>query len=606
MNKAVSRQGKLVEVATSWRLLMKSHPDSRIRILCWCIAIAFGLAQALASRHSMQADGISYLDMGDAIIRGDWKMAINGYWSPLYPWLQGLAAWAIKPAPYWQFTLIHLVNFLIYVFALACCDALLQALAIGGLADRTFEASSTFSRRALPVIGYAVFIWASLGLTTLGEVSPDMLMAGFVYLAAWLLVQIAKQPAKRSWLAVLLGLVLGLGYLAKAPMFPLAFVYGGASLLLFGTWRQALPLVLLEMIVFGIVVSPWIIALSRSKGRVTFGDSGRIAYLVGVNHASPSWYFQSAGTGGGHYLHTTRKVFDHPRIFEFATPIKGTQPVWYDASYWADGALPRVHLRAQLLTVIKYVKFYLRILLSSQAALLVGFVGLCFLGRRKGCSAGIAACWPVWLPGLAGLAMYSLVWVEPRYVAVFFVLLWIGLFAGIRLPAEYELRNLAWVLTITMALVISAPMAFLAIRDSASALIGTRDLQWQVAEGLKQLNVRSGDKVARIGGYFAADWARLLRVTVVAEVPRSDAAEFWAAPPEVQAEVIRKFAAMGVTAVVAQIAQDETFRPSGMWEPLGEGGFYALPLRQNSDRSKSLGRFLDLAGLISGGILPET
>ena len=292
MNKAVSRSVETVRLGTSWYPLIESFSASRVRILCWFTAIAFGLAQALASRHTMQADGISYLDMGDAIIRGDWKMAINAYWSPLYPWLQGLAAWAIKPAPYWQFTLVHLVNFLIYLFALACFDTLLQALATGGLAGRTFEVSGcAFSRRALPAIGYAVFIWSSLDLITLEEVSPDMLMAGFVYLAAWLLVLIAKQPAKRFWFAVLLGLVLGLGYLAKAPMFPLAFVYWGASLLLFGTWRRALPFVLLEMIVFGIVVSPWIIALSRSKGRVTLGDSGKINYLVNVNHASPSWYF---------------------------------------------------------------------------------------------------------------------------------------------------------------------------------------------------------------------------------------------------------------------------------------------------------------------------
>jgi hypothetical protein len=59
------------------------------------------------------------------------------------------------------------------------------------------------------------------------------------------------------------------------------------------------------------------------------------------------------------------------------------------------------------------------------------------------------------------------------------------------------------------------------------------------------LNVRSGDKVARIEGDFDADWARLLQVTVVAEVPFSDAQEFWAAPPEVQAQVIRKLTAMG-------------------------------------------------------------
>ncbi|MBV8894811.1 MAG: hypothetical protein JO266_23015 [Acidobacteria bacterium] len=596
MNTAIAQPAKLSEIATFQWLLTKSYPGSRVRTAGWCIAIAFGLAQALASRHTMQADGISYLDMGDAIIRGDWKMAINAYWSPLYPLLQGLAAWAIKPTPYWQFTVVHLVNFLIYLFALACFDILLRALATGGLADGACEASSCpFSRRALPAIGYALFIWFSLDLITLGEVSPDMLMAGFVYLATWLLVMIAKQRAKRFWFAVLLGLVLGLGYLAKAPMFPLALVYMGASLLLVGNWRRALPFVLFEIIVFGIIVTPWVTALSRSKGRLTFGDSGRINYLVNVNGASPSWYFQDVGTGGGHYLHTTRKIFDHPRIFEFATPIKGTQPVWYDASYWAEGAVPRIHLRTELLRVINYVKAYTHMLLSTQAALLIGFVVLYCVGRRKGVSTEIRACWPVWIPGLVGLAMYSLVVVEWRYVAVFFTLLWIGLFAGIRLPTESGPRNVARILTITIVFAIGAPMAFLAIRDSASALTETRHLQWQVAEELKRLSVRPGDKVARIGGNFAADWARLLQVMVVAEVPRSDAQEFWAAPPEVQAQIIRKFTSMGVTALVAQIAQDETFRPSGMWQALAGGTFYALPLRHSEGLSKSSEVILDHA-----------
>ena len=31
------------------------------------------------SSNSFDPDGISYLDMGDAYLRGDWSMAINGY-----------------------------------------------------------------------------------------------------------------------------------------------------------------------------------------------------------------------------------------------------------------------------------------------------------------------------------------------------------------------------------------------------------------------------------------------------------------------------------------------------------------------------------------------
>ena len=55
------------------------------------VILVLGLLQAWAGRHSMQSDGISYLDMGDAIVRGDWRMALNGYWSPFIPFCSALA-----------------------------------------------------------------------------------------------------------------------------------------------------------------------------------------------------------------------------------------------------------------------------------------------------------------------------------------------------------------------------------------------------------------------------------------------------------------------------------------------------------------------------------
>lgn len=33
----------------------------------------------------MNVDGISYLDMGDAYLRGGWRMLVNGHWSPPLP-----------------------------------------------------------------------------------------------------------------------------------------------------------------------------------------------------------------------------------------------------------------------------------------------------------------------------------------------------------------------------------------------------------------------------------------------------------------------------------------------------------------------------------------
>src|SRR4051795_941770 len=90
-----------------------------LRICCWVIALAIGGAEAWWTRFTMNPDGVSYLDIGDAYWRGDWHNAINAYWSPLYSWILGFFLKATKPSMYWEYPLVHLANFLIFVAALA-------------------------------------------------------------------------------------------------------------------------------------------------------------------------------------------------------------------------------------------------------------------------------------------------------------------------------------------------------------------------------------------------------------------------------------------------------------------------------------------------------
>jgi hypothetical protein len=77
----------------------------QLRIFFWFIAIFLGAIHAWAavSVHAMNEDGISYLDMGDAFLRGDWSMAINTVWSPLYSWILGLTMHILKPSIRWEF-----------------------------------------------------------------------------------------------------------------------------------------------------------------------------------------------------------------------------------------------------------------------------------------------------------------------------------------------------------------------------------------------------------------------------------------------------------------------------------------------------------------------
>src|SRR6266704_6885585 len=92
------------------------------RICCWIVALALGAAQAWTTRFTMNPDGISYLDIGDAYWRGDWHNAINAYWSPLYSWILGFFLKVLKTTAYWEYPMVHLVNFLIYAAALGCFE----------------------------------------------------------------------------------------------------------------------------------------------------------------------------------------------------------------------------------------------------------------------------------------------------------------------------------------------------------------------------------------------------------------------------------------------------------------------------------------------------
>ncbi|GAC1513143.1 MAG: hypothetical protein NVS1B11_24800 [Terriglobales bacterium] len=550
-----------------------------VRIAFLCIAAVFGLIQAWDGRNSMNADGIAYLDLADAHLRGGWSMLVNGHWSPFYPWLLSIALRILKPSPYWEFPVINLLNFVIYFFALFSFDFLLKEV----IADQQQRSVSGELRLALPPwalmsVGYLLFIWSSLALVTMSRKSPDMLMAIFVYLATAIVIRI--RDARANWLSYLfLGVVLGLGYLSKAPMFPLAFVFLAIPLCVSNDLTRTVPRVLLALSIFLLISGPYISTLSVVKGRVTFGDSAKLNYLWYINGAGPVWYLQELGTARGQFQHPPRRIFDFPPVYSFAGAVGGTQPSWYDPSYWIEGALPHFDLRKQLSAVARNARDYSAILFVDGGCFLAVFLALFFLAGFKESLRGIMDEWPMWAPALAGLGMYLLVLTERRYVAVFLAIFWLSLFSGLRISVATEFRKIARSATLALLVAAGAPLAFSAAHDLHEGLGRRPHPAWEVAETLRRKGVKPGDSVGRIGGTFGADWARLLRVRVIAEIPRDKAPDFWSAGPKLQAQVLESFSKTGATAIVAQqIPPFEVFAPTLGWERIGNGNFYVFLL----------------------------
>jgi hypothetical protein len=64
----------------------RAHGPDAVRLTRFIgctLAVLLGVLHAWASRYGMSPDGVSYLDLGHAFLRGEWRQAVNGLWSPL-------------------------------------------------------------------------------------------------------------------------------------------------------------------------------------------------------------------------------------------------------------------------------------------------------------------------------------------------------------------------------------------------------------------------------------------------------------------------------------------------------------------------------------------
>jgi hypothetical protein len=575
-NQAVSRE----YASYSPPVLSASEPvHARFKYIVWAAAGVLGFFQVWAGRHTISADGVSYLDMGDAFLRGDWGMALNAYWSPLYPVLLGVAAWLVNPSPYWEYTLVNLVTLAIYGGTLLCFHFFLTQLMRfhGTHADRTHHAR--FPAWSWMVVGYSLFLWSALTLIGLQTTTPDLCVAASAYLAAGVLLRIRGGWRTPGAFAVL-GLTVGCGYLAKVAMFPLAFVFLAVGGLAAGGLRQTTRSALVAGLVFVAVVAPWVLALSNAKDRFTISDSGRLNY---------GWSIDEGGDQpdvGGSTLERTRRILQTPAVYEFATPVGGTYPVWYEPSYWQSGVPVQVDLREQLQLLLRNARTYYRLFFDLHGSLITGLIVLFWVGRRGWMTAlDLWHSWILLVPAVAGLAMYAGVFAVSRYVAPFVVLLYLGVFAALRLPrTDLSNRVFDGVAVAILALMFVSAGPSIA-RDStltARDFVNDRDdhLYWEIAESLKKMGLQQGDQVAclrvttRAGvtPLSHAKWARLARARIIAAIESdgTEAAGF-------KAQAIAAVAAAGAKVIITD--NHQSWAGVGSWQQLGTTNHFAYFLR---------------------------
>jgi len=545
----------------------------------WCLidCLVLGAVQAWILRYAMISDGISYLDIGDAYFRGDWKAAINAYWSPAYSWCLGLALYLFRPSIWWEFIVVHVVNLAIYVGALFCFRFFLHSV-LRSLRDE--QSTNTTSSVPLPEsallrVGYSLFLWCSLILIDLGRVTPDLLVAGIVFLMAGYLVELRRHASYAKF--ALFGALAGLAYLAKTIMLPVGI--GFLVIVLFSARIERRRIIgsLISAAVFLTVCSPFIVALSKAKGRLTYGDTGRLAYATMVSPGTPQIHWQGEPAGSGTPVHPTRKILENPPVFEFGEPIRGTYPPWDDPSYFNEGARARFDLRSQIRMLISSTLAYERIL-NREPGLLAGVLILAGMGGL-GALRAIAGNWPLLVAAALSLAAYALVLVLDRYIAASMVLLFVALFAGIRLPKgsshESIAKYVAAVVALSVLLTVAVQVGENAYRARMVSADPSSKDQVEAALGLKNMGLPAGGKVAVIGYGIVNHWARLGRFRIVAEAPAPgpDVREFWAASPEARNLAYERLKATGAQAVIAWQPPMSALDPR--WKKISSTDYYA-------------------------------
>jgi hypothetical protein len=391
----------------------------KTRAVAWTILIALAAFQAYAQRYVIGPDGVSYLDLSDGVVTGHWSRLINLYWSPAYPVLVGIARKLTHAGPGMEIQLLHAVNVVCFAAMLWTFDYMLMSIL--SLAARTRD--SILGGPLGVTAAYLLFGFCALVMVPLELTTPDMLNAVTAFAAFGAMLRLRGGTPRPVRHAVILGIALGVGALAKSFMVPWAIVCFVTMAVAMRRRVHGERYVALAIGVWLAFVLPWSAVMTRAAGRVTFGDAGRLTYAWYVN-------MEGAPSAGGVPPDSRRQETERilPGVGVPGDTV-GSDPMWFDPVRWNKSVVPHVDVGQQL-AKIKILEF---IYLQTQPPLqfLFLFVAVAPRGSRR---LIWRRGWVVFVPALAAMGAYAMVVVTARYIMAFLLAALLMLLATLPRP----------------------------------------------------------------------------------------------------------------------------------------------------------------------------
>jgi len=521
------------------------------------VALLLGMLELWYFRNYIRLDGITYLDMSDALMQGDWKTGINAFWYPIYPLILGVFQQLLGPSAYWQYFVVHVSNFFLYVLALMAFQCFLKQLLKfykNHVFDMVRPESSRIPDKIWISFGHLLFIWTSLYLTKISEVTPDLLIEVLILCVFVLLLKVSMGESSKK-VFVAMGILLGIGFLTKAFMLYLSVLVVCSLLILLWKRKENLWQVTITVLFFVVLALPYVVKNSMDKGFVTYGENGRINTIFHINEVTPLFHWRGGPEGNGHPVHPLNALSEKPLVFEYASPISGTYPLWYDPSYYYEGATLQFAAKKHCALLLKNLRKYSSLFFDRQPALLMGLLILFLYSRRKKHSyIRFKNLWFLFAPCLFVLAGYFFVYIDWRYMGPFVLVFFLGLYSCICLEESPASQRVFEATFIVICLMMAKTIVFPSIEKGRAIITeysqGLQHEQWQIAEGVKKVGVKEGDHIAFIGdASSAAFWARLAKLRITAEVPPTAVLDYQALNVREENKLLMLIKNSGVKAV---------------------------------------------------------
>ncbi|HEX3572915.1 MAG TPA: hypothetical protein VHU44_19005 [Acidobacteriaceae bacterium] len=572
-------------------------------LYCLLIAVVtFGYA--LWDTFQLDGDAINYMDLGDYLRAGNWPAVVNGYWHPMYPAFLSLGHTLFHATLATELRAYYFTNYGIFVLEMLaiCCftDALVR------LRERTTRTQPSpdylLEKYALRYLGLALLVIASQRELSLGKIRPDALLQTFLLFAFAALLQNLRTERIRD--AALMGAALGCAYLTKSFAFVLTFLCVGALIAFRSIWlRHSLARIAasaaVALVCFGVLAGPYIAALSRQHGRLDFGDSGSLNYAWYVGGTEKmhlqSYMTSEFGSADVHLQHPEHELLRSPQVLSYEQHPYGTNPDWFDTTYWNEGVKPHFNLRGELTRGTRNCVLVIRYLFNHPEALVL--LALLFaLGARAAFGWRPAAASAFWLVPIAlGIliwAIYATVNTEERYVTVAYLTLILTVFATLRTSRGSSLQLTASALVVLLGLLSAAESLRVVFENRRQLGVIGLSRGWQnptesnAAQALESMGLKPGDTVACVGAEACLGdyyWARLAQLRIVSEIydPYSiPAYEYLATMPN-RDRAIDAIRSTGAKVLVADFAAARVTPADPamqQWRQLGQSTLYELPL----------------------------